>query len=84
MTTTKPRTCKFQLGQSVEVQTPDFAAPGMPLVWRSARVVQVEANGQLFDVAVRFDGIFDKNGDGLIHRELVGPRGGNSKIRAAA
>jgi hypothetical protein len=88
MTTTRTASpaskCKFQVGQTVEVQRPDFTQPGMPLVWRAGRVVSIDANGKLFDVAIQFAGILDKNGNGLVQRELVGPRGGNNTIRAAA
>lgn len=72
MTTTA--TCKYEVGQAVDVQRPDFTQPGMPLVWRRATVIAVEPNRKLFDVRFRFD-------DGLVQAELVGPRGGNNTIR---
>jgi len=67
-------TCKYQVGQEIDVQRPDFTTPGMPLVWRSATVIAVERRGKLFDVTFR-------RHDGIVQAELVGPRGGNNTIR---
>lgn len=80
MTTTKPRTCKYQLGQAVEVEVVDFSTPGMPRVWVAGTVsatrVLNEARG-LWDLTVL-------RVDGALSMQVVGPRGGNKNIRAMA
>lgn len=76
-TTTARRTCRYTEGQAVEVQVHDFAAPGMPLVWVRATVTEVtEYNARLWDVAM-------VTVEDQPKRELVGPRGGNPRLREA-
>lgn len=78
MTTTKPR-CKYQVGQTVEIETFDFSTPGMPRVWAVATVesVTLAESGKTFEVQVRMP-------QGQPKVETVGVRGGNKRIRAAA
>lgn len=83
---TRPaRTCKFATGQDVEIQVVDFATRGMPMVWVAARVESVTPrDARLWDVVVRRADAVDRNGDGLVSAHIVGPRGGNNRIRPAA
>lgn len=78
-------TCKYQVGQAVEVNVPDFKTPGMPHIWMPATVESVNDFGDgLFNIATRRADVLDRNGDGLVQSQIVGPRGGNKRIRPAA
>lgn len=75
MTTTS---CKYQIGQAVETSEIDFKAAGMPRAWVSGVVESVKVLNEtrrLFDVKVRTSA-------GHISAQVVGPRGGNQRIRA--
>lgn len=82
MTTTQQAPKGIEVGARVEVKLPDYKTPGMPWVWWSGVVEEIEVKDSrgktLFDVLVRMDV------DNRPHRELVGPRGGNTQIRKAA
>jgi hypothetical protein len=83
MTTTQQAPKGIAVGTRVEVKLPDYKTPGMPWVWWSGVVEEIEVKTTrdektLFDVLVRMDV------DNRPHRELVGPRGGNARIRKAA
>lgn len=84
MTDTNHMTAKqsaYQVGTTVEVQMYDFKAPGQPLRWFTGVIEAVEqrdGKGKLVDVLVRM------SDDGRPRREIVGPRGGNNRIRVAS
>jgi hypothetical protein len=77
---TKPSTAgsKFQVGQAVEVLAFDFATPGFPETWQAGVVDRMEAIGDKGHVQV-----FVALTAGGWGKPVVGPRGGNTKIRAA-
>jgi hypothetical protein len=84
--TAATKTAKYTVGQAVEIDVIDFATPGMPHVWASAVVESVtvmDAQKGLWSVLVRRADVLDRNGDGLLSAQIVGPRGGNKRIRAA-
>lgn len=67
---------QYRVGQTVEVERPDFATPGMPRVWQRGTVEAITPNGSgLHDLRLRMEE------DGRPHVETVGPRGGNNRIR---
>lgn len=72
----KPATCKYKVGQAVQVLAYDFTTPGFPQVWVIGQVVEVKAEAR---------GIWHVNvqtGPTSWQPQLVGPRGGNPRIRA--
>lgn len=76
----------YEVGQRVEVLTTNFDKPGFPEEWMAGEVAEINPRGDggHVDIGVRLSGKKDKNGEPLWHREVVGPRGGNKRIRGAA
>lgn len=65
-------------GQSVEVITIDFKAPGMPKYWAPATITAIE---------VRDDGLSNLSiirDDGTYAHQIVGKRGGGKNVRVAS
>jgi hypothetical protein len=81
-----PRPCRYTAGQSVEVDAIDFRTPGMPHFWAPGVVEWVEpmtgptaeAKG-LWNVHVK-----RTDQENCWSPQIVGPRGGNNRIRPAA
>lgn len=75
--TTAPRP-KYTAGQRVEVFAFDFETPGYPEVWQL---------GVVASAVLREDGLWDvlvERDNGKVTALIVGKRGGNKHIRAAA
>lgn len=68
---------KYTAGQRVEVFVTDFEVPGFPEVWKSGTVDRVEVMG-----SGRHWNVFVMRDDGKWSPQIVGPRGGNKRIRA--
>lgn len=75
------RAAKFTAGQAVEVEVTDFSTPGYPRIWAPGVVesvtVQDEKRG-LWNVHVK-----RTDTENAWAPQVVGPRGGNKRIRAA-
>lgn len=78
MATKKTRTVPYTAGQKVESIRNQWHRPGMPEQWDAAEVFEVEEGNGFWYVSIRFES------DGYQRRELVGPRGGNRKLRKTA
>ncbi len=73
-------TCKYAVHDAVEVFRHDFEIPGFPETWQRGIVVDVTAANEdrgLWSVHVQL-------GPASWSPQLVGPRGGNKRIRPAA
>lgn len=69
--------CRYSVGQAVHVEAIDFAVKGFPTVWFDATITAVE---------LRDNGMFDVQvlaANGTWHPQIVGKRGGNSRLRSA-
>lgn len=72
--------CKYAVGQRVEVLGADFDTPGFPQTWQVGTVAEVYVMNEkrgLWYVEVQRD-------NGAPSTQVVGPRGGNKYIRAVA
>ncbi|MEK6443685.1 hypothetical protein [Pseudonocardia sp. T1-2H] len=73
------RTCRYSLNQAVEVLHADFETPDFPDTWFAGVVEKIEVADEargLWTVTVR-------RGERAWSLQIVGPRGGNKRIRPA-
>lgn len=75
------RTCKYTVGQAVEVHRHDFAQRGHPITWQQGVVDRLEPIGSDAKGLVQ---VFVEMPDGSWSPQIVGPRGGNKRIRPAS
>lgn len=72
-------TSPYNPGDVVQVRVADYKTAGMPLVWVTGIVVDVEPRGRLFDIGIEHTPVGDDAS--IVSQYRVGPRGGCPRLR---